>query len=175
MKKASPQRPRSGAKKPVPPFYQPDNYLPEESVGYLMRQVITAVGQEIERQLAPADLTNAQWVPLFKLHRKHASTPAELARVCHLDAGSMTRTLDRLEAKGLCLRVRSEDDRRVVHIELTPAGVLAAQGIPLVLSNVQNAHLSGFSHDEFETLKSYLRRILDNACQLKSGTQTEPQ
>jgi DNA-binding MarR family transcriptional regulator len=121
------------------------------------------VSQEIERQLAHTDLTNAQWIPLFKLYRCEASTVAELARVCHLDAGAMTRLLDRLEAKGLCRRVRSETDRRVVNIELTPAGTQAASDIPEILSGVQNAHLAGFSAEEFETLRSYLRRILHNA------------
>jgi DNA-binding MarR family transcriptional regulator len=75
----------------------------------------------------------------------------------------MTRMLDRLEAKGLCTRVRSETDRRVVNIALTPAGRKAASDIPEILSGVQNAHLAGFSADEFETLRTYLRRILNNA------------
>jgi DNA-binding MarR family transcriptional regulator len=144
-------------------FYLAEDYRPEESAMFLMRQIINVVGQEIERQLAPADLTNAQWIPLFKLFRKQASTAAELARACHLDAGAMTRMLDRLEAKGLCRRVRSDTDRRVIHLELTDAGSLAAQGIPAVLCQVQNAHLAGFTLDEFETLKGYLRRILGNA------------
>ena len=88
---------------------------------------------------------------------------AELARECTLDAGAMTRTLDRLEAKGLCKRVRSETDRRVVNIELTPAGTQAASDLPEILSGVQNAHLAGFSAEEFQTLRDYLRRILNNA------------
>jgi len=75
----------------------------------------------------------------------------------------MTRTLDRLEAKGLCKRVRSETDRRVVNIEITAAGTRAASDIPEILSGVQNAHLSGFSSEEFQTLRDYLRRILNNA------------
>ena len=37
-------------------------------------------------------------------------------------AGATTRLLDRIEAKGLCRRVRSQEDRRVVNIELTDAG-----------------------------------------------------
>jgi DNA-binding MarR family transcriptional regulator len=143
-------------------FYSAHDYDPEESVGYLMRRVLAMVAQEIERQLVPSDLTNAQWVPLYKLSIGKASTVAELARECHLDGGATTRLLDRLEAKGLCRRVRSVADRRVVNIELTTAGCTAAQGIPAVLSQVQNAHLVGFSVEEFETLKSYLRRILGN-------------
>lgn len=144
-------------------FYRAQGYDPEESVGYLMRRVLALVAQEVERQLESSDLTNAQWVPLFKLSIGNVSTVAELARDCHLDAGAMTRLLDRLEAKGLCRRVRSLADRRVVHIELTDAGRQAAQGIPVVLSQVQNAHLVGFSVKEFETLKGFLRRILGNA------------
>jgi DNA-binding MarR family transcriptional regulator len=80
-----------------------------------------------------------------------------------LDAGAMTRMLDRLEAKALCKRVRSETDRRVVNIELTAAGTKAASDIPRILSGVQNAHLAGFNTQEFETLREYLRRILNNA------------
>ena len=144
-------------------FYQAESYRPEDSVGYLMRQILNRVGHEIERQLAHTDLTNAQWIPLFKLYSGQVSTVAELARGCNLDAGAMTRMLDRLEAKGLCKRVRSETDRRVVHIELTAAGRQAASDIPEILSGVQNAHLSGFNAEEFETLRDYLRRILHNA------------
>jgi DNA-binding MarR family transcriptional regulator len=144
-------------------FYRAENYRPEDSVGYLMKQIINMISQDIERQLAHTDLTSAQWVPLFKIHFGQASTVAELARECSLDAGAMTRLLDRLEAKGLCKRVRSETDRRVVNISLTPTGTQAASEIPETLSGVQNAHLAGFSEEEFQTLREYLRRILHNA------------
>jgi len=144
-------------------FYRATGYCPEDSAAYLMRQILNTVSQEVERQLAHTGLTNAQWIPLYKLYVGQASTPAELARECRLDAGAMTRTLDRMEAKGLCQRERSASDRRVVTITLTDAGREAAQVIPDVLSQVQNAHLAGFSKDEFELLKSFLRRILVNA------------
>lgn len=144
-------------------FYSAENYLPEASVGYLMHQVLGAVGHEISRQLEPSGLTNAQWKPLFKLNTGKASTVAELARECHLDAGAMTRLLDRMEAKNLCRRVRSVADRRVVNIELTEAGRDAAARIPAVLSRVQNAHLAGFTAQEHAALKGYLQRILVNA------------
>ena len=149
--------------RPTIAFYEAGRYLPEESMGYLMRRILTMVSSEVERQLEPIGLTNAQWLPLYKLSIGMASTVAELACESQIDAGAMTRLLDRLEAKGLCQRVRSLSDRRVVNIELTEAGRQAAAGIPAVLSQVQNTHLSGFSVEEFETLKGFLRRIFDNA------------
>lgn len=143
-------------------IYRPGSYRPEESVTYLMRQITTAVATEVSALLGPDGLTHAQWVPLLKLHTGEASTPAELARVCYLDAGSMTRMIDRLEAKGFVRRTRSDADRRVVLLELTPQGREIAARIPGLLCEVQNAHLSGFTRAEVETLKSFLQRVLDN-------------
>lgn len=144
-------------------FYRVAGYSPDESVGYLMRRIITAVGQEVDRQLEPAGLTNAQWVPLLKIHSGTATTVAELARECQLDAGSMTRMLDRLEAKGMLRRVRTSRDRRIVNLELTEEGRKVASDIPALLCRVQNAHLEGFSVEEWQLLTGMLRRILDNA------------
>jgi DNA-binding MarR family transcriptional regulator len=149
-------------------FYRPNNYQPEESVGYLMRRILNMVSLEVERELEPSGLTNAQWVPLLKLHMGSASTVAELARECALDAGGMTRLLDRLETKGLLRRVRSSEDRRVVNLELTDEGRVAAKRIPAVLCGVQNAHMRGFTVQEWQTLKALLRRILDNALAIQA-------
>lgn len=147
----------------TPHFYRPNGYQPEDSVAYLMRQILIANAGSIEQALEPFALTNAQWMPMLKLHRRKASTAAELARDCHIDAGAMTRMLDRLEDKAFIRRTRSSQDRRVVHIELTPEGQDTARHIPGVICDVQNASLRGFSHAELETLQSLLRRVLANA------------
>ena len=152
-------------------FYQPENYQPDESAAYLMRQIIALLAGEVDKALEPADLTSAQWVPLLKLHMGIASTVAELARECNIDAGAMTRTLDRLEAKGLLARVRSSEDRRVVNLELTREGREAARQIPAVLCTVQNAFLQGLSVAEWQQLKDLLRRIHANGLALQGETQ----
>lgn len=153
----------------VPAFYKPGALQPNDSVGYLMRRITASLQAEADRELEPQGLTHAQWVPLFKLYLGHASTAAELATACDLDAGAMTRTLDRLEAKGLVRRVRSETDRRVVRIELTPEGTAAAQGIPEALCTVLNAHLKGFTTEEWQLLKTFLHRMLDNGLELQQA------
>jgi DNA-binding MarR family transcriptional regulator len=164
-----PVRVRMTARPAAPPvFYKPGNYQPDESIGYLMRRILAAVSQEVERELEPSGLTNAQWVPLLKLYMGSASTVAELARECMLDTGGMTRLLDRLEVKGLVRRVRSNEDRRVVNLELTDEGRAAAKEIPTTLCNVQNAHMRGFTVEEWQTLKGMLRRILANALAIQA-------
>ncbi|HVR54164.1 MAG TPA: MarR family transcriptional regulator [Pseudorhodoferax sp.] len=167
---ATPHDPAALAGRPPPAdFYAPTSYNPSDSVGYLMRRIMSAVASAVERELEPSGLTHAQWVPLFKLAVQQGATVAELARLCELDAGAMTRLLDRLEAKGLCQRERSSEDRRVVRLALTEQGRAVAEQIPVALSRVQNAYLAGFSRDEWLLLKSFLSRILDNAQQGCAG------
>jgi DNA-binding MarR family transcriptional regulator len=144
-------------------FYRASGYCADDSVGYLMRRVLMAITQAADSRLEPDGLTHVQWGPLFMLRNLRASTVAELARELQTDPGAMTRLLDRLEAKGLCRRERSTDDRRVVRIVLTPEGETAAARVPGVLAQVMNETLSGFSRAEWETLKSMLHRMLANA------------
>jgi DNA-binding MarR family transcriptional regulator len=161
-------KPAAGARQD---FYRPAEYRPEESVAYLMRRLISNFASEVAHELDPRGLTNAQWVPLYKLHLGHGTTAAELARNCELDAGAMTRTLDRLEAKNLIKRVRSSEDRRVVNLELTDDGRHAADQVPEAMCNVLNAHLRGFSHAEVELLKSMLLRMLENGQALQKDRE----
>ncbi len=156
-----------------PKFYNAAAYESRDTVGYLMRQILSSLSCQVTRELEPKGLTNAQWVPMLKLYLGHASTVAELARGCQMDAGSMTRLLDRLEAKGLCRRVRSSEDRRVVNLELTPEGLESAKEIPAALCRVQNAHLAGFSKEEWQTLTGYLQRILNTAQTLQATEKND--
>ncbi len=143
-------------------FYSPDHLEPEESVGYLLRKVMSSIRTQADEQLASSDLTYAQWLPLFKISRSDKTTVASLARDLETDPASMTRALDRLEAKGLVLRERSTTDRRVVQLALTPEGQAVAAQVPAVLADVLNGHLSDFTHDEWQLLLRMLRRMLAN-------------
>ncbi|MEO7007554.1 MAG: MarR family transcriptional regulator [Caldimonas sp.] len=144
-------------------FYSANGYCANDSVGYLMRRVLLALTQDTDKRLEPHGLTHAQWGPLFMMRKAGSATVAELARELQMDPGAMTRLLDRLEAKGLCKRVRSTDDRRVVNLALTPEGEVAADKVPVALAEVMNSHLTGFSKSEWQLLKSLLQRMLDNA------------
>ena len=152
------------SKAPAPAnFYRATGYCADDSVGYLMRRVLTAIAQAADRRLEPDGMTHVQWGPLFMLQRCRASTVAELARELQTDPGAMTRLLDRLEAKGLCKRQRSTDDRRVVRVALTPEGEAAAAKVPVALAQVMNETLAGFSRTEWQSLTDMLRRMLVNA------------
>ncbi|MGZ8259493.1 MAG: MarR family winged helix-turn-helix transcriptional regulator [Caldimonas sp.] len=143
-------------------FYEPAGYCADESVGWLMKRALMSIAQAADRRLEPQGITHSQWAALYMLQCCRASTVAELAREMQSDPGAMTRLLDRLETKGFCRRERSTDDRRVVRIELTPQGEVAAQEVPVILAQVMNEHLAGFSKGEWSQLKDMLKRMVAN-------------
>ena len=143
-------------------LYNRDNYSLCESLGYLIKRASAMLSGAIDQELAPYDLTHQQFAILVILSELKCQTAASLARATCGDTGAITRMLDRLEAKDLVRRARSVTDRRVVNIELTPAGALCAEKMPLVAINVINRHLGGFDNQELESLKVFLRRLLDN-------------
>jgi len=136
--------------------------LSEDGVGALIKQVYSSMNRMIDREMAPMGLTAMQWRPLMLVSLGKADTAAELARLAAIDTGAMTRTLDRLQAKGLLRRVRSQEDRRVIKLELTDAGRETAAKIPAVLAQMLNHHLRGFDASEVSQLRHFLLRMLAN-------------
>jgi DNA-binding MarR family transcriptional regulator len=157
--------------KPPVDFYSVESLRADNNLGRLMKQVVQSLRQQIDRRLAVHDLTHAQWLPLYRIARGECDTMAALARDQAQDPGAMTRALDRLEAKGLVRRVRSQQDRRVVKLELTEAGRIASQHVPPVLSEVLNAHLAGFTEAEWRQLLDLLARMAVNGDALRDAAK----
>ncbi|MCB1746424.1 MAG: MarR family transcriptional regulator [Gammaproteobacteria bacterium] len=160
--------PSRAAPRHGPDFYAGDDYVIDESYGYLVRRLHASLQRHIERRMQPLDLTAMQWAPLLLLAEGKADTGAELARWMNIDTGAMTRMLDRLEGKGLLERRRCAADRRVVRLILTSEGEAAVARVPAILAEVLNLHLAGFEAAELSTLMGYLHRMLDN------GAREEP-
>lgn len=149
--------------------YTPGTFTPDQSVGYLMRQVLNSIRSQVDMRLTSCDMTYVQWLPLYKLMLQEGATTASLSRELAIDPGAMTRSVDRLVAKGLVRRERSQQDRRVVHLVLTAEGRSAAQRVPAVLSEVLNAHLQGFSDAEWRQLLQLLQRMQANGEALRQA------
>jgi DNA-binding MarR family transcriptional regulator len=76
----------------------------------------------LDKELATLDVTAAQYIVIALLANGTAVSPSELCKVISYDPGAMTRMLDRLEAKRLIRRVRTNGDRRTVNLELLADG-----------------------------------------------------
>src|ERR1700752_1318297 len=79
--------------------------------------------RQFAQRLQTFGLTHPQFITLATLtaHKK-ACTMSDLINVTFQDAPTMTGVIDRLVKMQLVERTRSETDRRVVLVEVTPAG-----------------------------------------------------
>jgi DNA-binding MarR family transcriptional regulator len=145
------------------PLYSAETWTMDESLGYLLHQVRGRLMAAIDAELEPLDITWAQWGTLLHIANGKAATASELCQNMKGDTGSMTRMLDRLEQKGLIRRERSSEDRRIVQLFLTQAGEKIYPQLPPIAVKVLNQYLRGFSRDELETMKGFLRRMLANS------------
>jgi DNA-binding MarR family transcriptional regulator len=139
-------------------------YLTGGGLGHLTSAVRNAIFARLETELAPLELTSAQFIVVIGAMRGRARTVNEFCAFAGLDAGSMSRLLDRLEAKGIVRRVRGGADRRQVQVELTAKGEALSPLIMPAIARVYQQFLNGFSQDDAVHLQLLLQRLLANAC-----------
>jgi len=142
------------------PFYNLDNFEAQTSVGCLLRRLTNLMVPRAEARFADEHFTFSHWVALLCLRDGLATTCADISRHMNYDSGATTRMVDQLEARGLVSRNRSQTDRRVVHLTLTPEGreVTKAMATPTIA--FWNEMLGDFSHDEAAQLVGLLTRLL---------------
>src|SRR6188768_3718981 len=135
---------------------------PYRAICRQVKMVGSSLMRRIDEHMQPLELTGMQWEPVMMLWLKRADTVAGLARVSQMGFPAMTRMLDRLEEKELLRRERSELDRRVVHLHLTPKGKKIANKIWPIVVEGMHVHLEGFKKDELNQLNDLLGRMLTN-------------
>jgi DNA-binding MarR family transcriptional regulator len=77
----------------------------------------------------------------------------------HLDSGTLTPLLKRLEAVGLVRRARDTADERNVRISLTPAGEALRQKEQTVRQGILG--VCGMSSEELKSINTQLVRLRD--------------
>ena len=126
----------------------------------LIKTVRKHMRAAVDRRMEALALTDAQWRLVLLLADGQGGTASELARRSMQSSGGMKRTIDRLESKGIIRRIRSKEDRRVVNLELTDKGRVAANRVPAIVHEVNEQVLMAFNAEEVQMLKHYLLRIL---------------
>lgn len=111
--------------------------------------------------LKPLGLTYTQYIVLMVLWEKECVNVGQLGEILHLDAGTLTPLLKRLEKAGYVTRKRSKEDERITMVGITPDGVALKEkckDIPLQLAKQGN----GLTMEEAREMYRLLYKFLDN-------------
>ena len=123
-----------------------------------------ACSKELVRQYTPLlkklDLTYTQYLVMMVLWEKEEVSSRELAECLHLDYGTLTPVLKRLEKSELLVRQRMEEDERLLAIRLTKQGKeLQKKAVDIPTSMASRV---GLTKKEFETLYQLTYKALSN-------------
>lgn len=92
-----------------------------------------ALSREIIKLYKPIldkyDLTYTQYKTMLVMWEEEQVIFKELGKRLHLDSGTLTPVVKRLEAMGLVTKYRNKEDDRVVTVELTEKGKLLKEDI----------------------------------------------
>ncbi|MBE6061080.1 transcriptional regulator, SarA/Rot family [Clostridium sp. UBA5988] len=106
------------------------------------------------------NLTYTQYLAMLVLWEKEKMTVKDIGKRLHLDSGTLTPLLKKLESMGLITRHRDVNDDRVVIIELTEAGLKLKSEILDVPGEVFCK--LNISNDEAKELKRNLDNLLQS-------------
>ncbi|HEX3030336.1 MAG TPA: MarR family transcriptional regulator [Clostridia bacterium] len=100
-----------------------------EEVTRLFRDVGHLIKQNMNRGFEDVGLTPPQFMVITALTKTGRMKVSELSRAVGLSNSTVSDILDRLEKQGVISRERSEEDKRVVYVKVTPKFECMHQGI----------------------------------------------
>ena len=132
---------------------------PTNSIGYLTRIAFRAFSRALEVRTAPHGVSSGQWRFLRVLWREDGLTQRELSTRVSMREPTTVIALKSLERSGFVTRVKSIEDRRKVHVFLTPeARALEATLLPAV-AEVNAVALAGLTPAEIDILRKALTQV----------------
>lgn len=124
-----------------------------------LRRVMRATDLHSKQLFKSIGLTSPQLLIMQILHREGSITAGQLADRVSLSQATVTTILDRLQAKALIQRERSETDRRKVFVLLTEQGANKLQNAPTPLQEDFIRQFADLKNWEQTQLISALQRI----------------
>ena len=140
-------------------FYTDANFLPESSIGYLLRVCQQHSLAALDRAIADEGISAMQWSALISIYFANVATCASLARDLAHDKGAMTRMIDALETRGLVERRRDAVDRRVINLSLTKEGEAMTMRCRARAIDLWNGLTTGWDDGEVEAIIAQLARL----------------
>ena len=125
---------------------------------YAASRAVTAVYRPLLGRLG---LTYPQYLVMVWLWRNGDGGVKDISTTLHLDYGTLTPLLKRLEALGYIRRRRRLDDERAVHVSLTDSGTALRAEATDVPDEITRA--LGITTAQTTTLQDLLRTVCANA------------
>ena len=117
----------------------------------------------MNRKLQELELTNAQGHAIgFLRHAKEPPCARDMETAYGLSHATVSGILSRLESKGFIEQTSDPRDRRVKRICLLEKGTACSESIRRHIDESEGIMGEGFTDEELEQFRLYLRRAISN-------------
>jgi DNA-binding MarR family transcriptional regulator len=131
----------------------------EEQICFALYSASRALTARYRDLLEPLGITYPQYLTMLVLWENDSVTVGALGERLHLDSGTLSPLLRRLERAGLLTRARRTDDERMVSVTLTDAGRrLRARAVSVPEAICAS---TGLSLDELAGLRDRVTSVAD--------------
>jgi DNA-binding MarR family transcriptional regulator len=131
-------------------------------IGLAFARIARAQRTKLAKSLAGIGLHPGQEQLLLALYEEDGMHQARLAEVLGIEAPTVTKMLQRLEAAGFVERTAHPSDGRALCVHLTPAGSALRRDVRRIWSTVNRQALKGLSDRQQSTLRTTLASIAEN-------------
>ena len=137
----------------------------EEEAFLNLQRTGDALLHGLEAALKPVGLSPSQYNVLRILRGAEAEGLAcrEVAKRMVTRDPDITRLLDRLEARGLVIRARDREDRRVITVRITPEGLRLLQELEAPVAELPQLQLGHLDEAQLRTLIELLQMARERA------------
>ena len=131
----------------------------ETTIGRLLYLTHRTVHEELDRRLSQHGASLWNWVLLKEAANAEGASQRELASHMGIEPPTLVRQLDKLAQDGLVERRPDPDDRRVVRVVVTPAGLDRLRELHEIVHELDDELRGILTKRDIEVLNRALPRI----------------
>lgn len=133
-----------------------------DNIGFLIGDISRLIRRTFDKRAKAIGVTRAQWKVLTWLKRHEGINQSTLADTLELDAMTLCRMVDRLQAAELVERRPDPGDRRAWQLFLTPRGIELTDQLKPIGEQLLQEALSGVTENEQQQLQQLLELVRGN-------------
>jgi DNA-binding MarR family transcriptional regulator len=136
--------------------------IPGDTIDVWVLRLIHQYGSMNFKRSKELGIHPGQIPVLVLLHKNEGLSLREIADQLHVKPPTVTVMVQRLEKSGMVYKQPDEKDQRINRIYLTQKGKNLKEDMRIVMDDNRQKLIRGFSQQEQDQMKDYLRRMVEN-------------
>lgn len=151
--------PRQPKTTPPPALEEPLDTALNSLVGYVMRRAQMKITQHLTGRLEQHDIRPAQFTALSIIEQSPGLMQADLAKALAIEPPQAVLMINKLESRGLAMRIRSNPDKRSYGLFLSKAGEQLLKQLKEIAAQSDVDSTAALSAVEREQLLALLHKL----------------